>query len=325
MLTNISLYAAVVLIWGTTWFTIKFQLGVVPSDVSVGYRFLLSGLILLIYATLTRPQDLKLFKNKSVITWLGLQSVFMFGLNYILVYMATAHLTSALVAVVFSLLTVLNALNARIFLKQKMELNAGIAIILGFVGIMLFFAEDILAANSEFILGTLIALASTYSASLGNIAAVKVRSFKVPIIHSVALGMTIGGALTLAYSFIRGAEFSFVWSVPYVGSLAYLSLFGSIAAFLCYINLLSRIGASRAAYSSVLIPVVAILISSFFENYKLTFMSLLGFGLILIGNVFALTNYDLAGYISGVFKRALHLNYSLADDKSPKSKSQKVS
>ena len=285
---TIALYLATVLIWGTTWFAIKFQLGTVASEVSVGYRFFLAGTLLSLFLFLFRRQEFKDVFKTNVQKWILLQAILTFGLNYILTYQATVYLTSGLVAVVFSTLTILNAMNSRIFLKQKLERGTLVATALGLTGISLFFIDDLKLMQWATLPGILLILGGTYLASLGNMVAVKVKEHKISIFAVTALGMVYGGVFCLALSQWLGKPLIFDWSVGYMSSLAYLSLFGSIIAFLCYFKILQTIGPNRAAYATVLFPVIAIAISVLFENYQLTYFHGLGFILVFAGNIFAL-------------------------------------
>jgi drug/metabolite transporter (DMT)-like permease len=132
------------------------------------------------------------------------------------------------------------------------------------------------------------AVVATYLASLGNICSARNQSQNLPVLQTNAIGMAYGTLLMLGIALASGRSFSFEWTVPYVGSLLFLAVFGSIFAFGCYLTLVGRLGADKAAYAGLLFPVVALQLSVWFEGYQWTSQSLLGMGLILLGNFIAL-------------------------------------
>lgn len=115
-----------------------------------------------------------------------------------------------------------------------------------------------------------VALAATYFAPLGNILSARNQLRKLPILQTNALGMGYGAALMLTIASVSGRPMGFDWSLPYVGSMLYMSVFGSIAAFGCYLTLVGRLGAEKAAYASPLFPIVALQLSVWFEDYQWT-------------------------------------------------------
>jgi len=277
------LYAAVVLIWGSTWSAIPFQLGVVAVEVSVAYRFGLAAIVLYLYAIVSRRQ---LRLPAGTYPFVFVQGTLLFCINYFLVYYGTAYLTSGVVAVLFSSILVLNAIFERLFFGKRIEARFWIAALIGISGISLIFWSEIanVGLSDQSIYGGLLVLFSTLIASLGNMAAVVNTNKGLPVVAVNAHAMAFATMLALTISAALGREFNFLLRADYIVSLLYLAVFGSAVAFGCYLALLRRIGASRAAYSTVLFPIVALLISTFLEGYRWTILAIVGMLLTLVGN-----------------------------------------
>jgi drug/metabolite transporter (DMT)-like permease len=280
---DIILFSIPTLIWGSTWLAITFQLGVVDPLVSVFYRFLLAAIILFVYCSLIK-MNLKYSAKQHL--FMALQGTFLFGINYWLVYMAEVHLKSGLVAVVFSTIIFLNIFNGFIFLKSKVRLNVLASALIGFVGIVFVFKDEILNFNfsNDKSLGLLLAFLSVITASLGNITSAYNQRNKLPVVQTNAYGMLYGSLLMLLLVFIIGTPISFDVSFKYIGSLIYLAVFGSIIAFWSYLTLLGKIGADKSAYVMLVFPIIALLLSTFFEEYTWSLFALLGVVLITSGN-----------------------------------------
>jgi drug/metabolite transporter (DMT)-like permease len=217
---------------------------------------------------------------------MALQGVFLFGINYWLVYLAEVHLKSGLVAVVFSTIIFLNIFNGLIFLKSKIRLNVLSSALIGFIGIVLVFKDEILNFNfsSDKSSALILAFLSVGTASLGNITSAYNQKNKLPVVQTNAYGMLYGSLLMLLLVFITGAPISFDASLPYISSLIYLAVFGSVIAFWSYLTLLGKIGADRAAYVTLVFPIIALLLSTFFEDYTWSLFALIGVALITAGN-----------------------------------------
>ena len=210
----------------------------------------------------------------------------MFSSNYVLFYEAEKHLVSGSVAIIFSLLAVFNILNNWFFFRVKPTYQIIIGALLGLFGIALTFWHELLnlGSTSDNFVGIVLSLVATLVASLGNMVFVRLRKDGMPIVQGNAFGMFYGTLILFAYACVTGGKFSFDFSPSYILSLFYLSLFGSVIAFGCYLTLVGRIGADRAAYSSILFPIVALCISAAFEGYRLNTLSALGIVLVLAGN-----------------------------------------
>ena len=284
---NLLLYVVTILIWGSSWLAIKFQLGVVDPMVSVAYRFLLASGISWIYC---RYSGFQLNFRLRDHGFMFLQGVSLFALNYWLFYISELTLTSGLAAVIFSTIVVMNMLNGAIFLKNRLELRVMIGAVLGLSGIILVFWPEVsdFETGSENLFAATLAVLATFLASLGNIASARNQRAGIPVVQSNTYGMTYGALLMLVLAWSTGREFNFEFTVPYISSLMFLSVFASIIAFWSYLTLLGRVGVERAAYATLIFPLVALGISTIFEGYQWSAYAVIGIVLILGGNLLIL-------------------------------------
>jgi drug/metabolite transporter (DMT)-like permease len=285
---NSSLYLITVLIWGSTWLAIKFQLGVVSPDLSVAYRFGLAAFILFVFSLIRRlPLGFSLRSH----AFFGLQGLLLFSLNYLLVYLAEGSLTSGLVAIIFSFIIVLNVLFGALFLGNPIRVRVMIGAGLGLLGLAFVFWPEVsaISLSSQKVLGMILALISTVSASLGNVVSARNQRHKLPVIQTNAYSMLYGAVIMLVFALFQGSEIQFDTSPSYILSLLYLAIFGSVIAFGSYLTLLGRIGMDRAAYVTVLFPVIALLLSTLFEDMCWGIYQLFGVLLILLGNAVVVT------------------------------------
>lgn len=286
-MSNAILYVITVLVWGSTWYAIEFQLGVVAPEVSIVYRY--AGASLLLFAW-SRYRGLNLAFGLRQHGWFVLLGLLLFGLNYVLAYRAQIYITSALTAIAFSTIVWMNIVNARLFFGVRAGREVLLGSLLGITGICTLFAPQIgeLTLTDAVFFGSTLAVVGALVASLGNMVSQAAQARSLPIIQSNAWGMLYGAVLTAIIAGVEGHEFVFDWSVGYVTSLAFLTVFGSIVAFGAYLTLLGRIGAHRAGYAMVMFPVVALVLSMLFEDLKLDGTIILGTALVLAGNLFVL-------------------------------------
>lgn len=290
-LLALFLYLVTTLIWGSTWLIIKFQLGTVDPIASVIYRFSLAALLLFLWCWVSSTSLAT--KGRSHLLF-ALQGTCLFGINYWAIYVSELHLTSGIVATIFSLLVFFNIFNNHLFLKKPLSIRVILSGIGGVIGVVLVFSPEIIAlslSNSLFT-GIALALTATYIASLGNIIAIVNSDSGIPIMASNAWGMLYGSLILLLIALLSGTEFSYQTTIAYSLSLLYLAIPGSIIAFATYLKLMSLIGPERAAYSAMLIPVVALVISTVFEDYIWTWQSLLGLAIIIACNFLAMRGHS---------------------------------
>jgi drug/metabolite transporter (DMT)-like permease len=286
-MNNLGLYLAAVLIWGSTWLVITFQLGKVPPEVSVAYRFALAGAMLLLWCGVRR---LSLRFSRRDHAWMALQGALLFGLNYVCVYLAEREISSGLVAVLFSLIVFFNIFGTRVFFQTPLRRATLLGAAFGVAGVTLVFLPEIRAGSShgDSVLGAAFAVCATISASFGNMVASRNRQRGLPVVQMNTFGMLYGAGFVALYAAAVGRPFVFDGSTGYLLSLGYLALFGSVLAFGAYLTLVGRIGADRAGYTGAAIPIVALLLSTAFEGMRWHAFTVLGIALCLAGNVLVL-------------------------------------
>jgi len=281
------LYGLTVLIWGSSWYAITKQTGIVPVEVSIAYRFLLASGLLLAFCLATRRR--LRFRARDHL-FMAIQGLCLFSLNYVLFYRASFDLPSGLLAICFSTITLMNIANGRLFFRSPVRPRVVLGALLGLLGLALVFWPEIagFGLHGPAAAGLLLSLVATYSASLGNMVSVRHKMAGVPVVEGNAIGMGYGALCSLAFALAQGLPFVYDPRADYTIALAYLALFASVIGFGCFLTLVQRIGADRAAYSSVLFPVVALALSTFLEGYRWTALAGLGAALVLLGNVLAL-------------------------------------
>lgn len=292
---NILLYLTVVVVWGASWLAIKFQVAALPPDLSVLYRFALAAALILPWAVLRRSRLRYSLGAHGLMAVMGLC---MFSANYLLFYTATAAgLTTGLIALLFSTLVIMNLINERIWFGRAADPRMIAAAMLGIAGIAVVFWPDIMALDSgePRILAILLSLLASYCFSLGNMASARLQARGLPIVPTVGIAMAYGTAAVLLYILATGRAFEFDLSAGFLVSLAFLVVFGTVIAFGAYLTLLGRIGAARASYATVLFPLIALGLSTLFEDYQWTPSALVGVAMILAGNVVLLTRPPAAG------------------------------
>jgi drug/metabolite transporter (DMT)-like permease len=297
---NILLYGITVLIWGSTWFAITYQLNV-PPELSVAYRFFLASVILFAYSK-WRGLNLRFTLKEQL--FIAFEGLLLFSANYILVYYSELYITSGLVAVLFTIVTLMNVVFSAIFLKIPISGRVILGSLIGILGVYLIFRPEVegVQFGDTTLLGLIFVLVSALSASLGNVVAARNQRASLPVIQTNAYGMLYGAIATFAVALVRGVPLTFEFSIPYVTSLLYLSLFGSVIAFGAYLTLLGRIGPDRSGYVAVLFPVVALLLSSRFEGLRMEAMQFVGVALVLLGNGVVLYKRQRALRIAAVTK-----------------------
>jgi drug/metabolite transporter (DMT)-like permease len=281
------LYITVVLAWGFAWIGIHFQVGVVAPDVSVFWRFAIAGPIVLAIAALRGDRLRYDLRDHAMFALLG---VLMFSLNFLLYYHAAESLPSGLLSIVFSLASFFNVWLGALFLGSPIDKRVVAGGLLGTIGMAALFYPQF--AGHAFPRGALLALGLSFVGTLSfcfaNIVSAKLSRRKIPVFPATGYGMLYGSASLALYAVLNGHAFQVEWTSTYLIGLAYLALIGSVLAFICYLTLLGRIGADRAAYVTVLGPVVALAVSTVVENFQWSVIAAFGFIAVLAGNVLVL-------------------------------------
>ncbi len=281
------LYAATVLIWGTSWLAITFQLGPVDPLVSVAHRMALAALLC---AALTWLRGSFVAMGPADHLRIFIQGMCLFCCNYLLIYSATADLSTGLIAVMFSTMVILNALGGTLFLSQPLHGEVLLGGLLGIFGMgVLFYPElESLSWSDPRLRALMICFLGTLCASAGNLLASGNLRRGLTVLTCNTWGMFYGALTLYIAAVLLGVEIRMSFERDYLLSLAYLAFFATVLAFWAYMSLLGRIGADRASYTTLLFPIVALLMSSLVEDYRFTLWSLAGLLLVLGGNWLAL-------------------------------------
>jgi drug/metabolite transporter (DMT)-like permease len=286
-MSNLQIFIACVAIWSSTWIAITFQLGEVAPEASVFYRFLLAALILFAWC-LARRLPLRYSLREH--GWLALFGVCTFSVSYIFVYYAEQHVASGLVAVGYSASPLLGMLGMRLFFRTPMTPRVAAAALLGIAGIALVFLPELarLRDSRSPLAGAAYTAIAVIVTSLGSMVAHRNQQARLPLWQTMAWGMLYGAAFSLLVTLATGKPLAFETTPAYVGSLIYLSVLGSIAAFAGFLTLLARIGAARAGYIGVMVPIVALVISAAFEGFRWHALTWAGIAVSVLGNVLIL-------------------------------------
>jgi drug/metabolite transporter (DMT)-like permease len=282
-------FLIVTLIWGSTWIVIRDQLAVVPPSWSVTYRFLLAGVVMLGVAIVSR---VRLNLGAAGFRFAVLFGVAQFVLNFNFVYRAEEHITSGLVAVVFALLFVPNALFSRVFLGSRLAPRFLAGSALAIVGIILLFVQEARGDPSnqaQTVIGIGLTICGVLSASIANVMQATKLARNLPMASLLGWGMIIGAAIDASYAWMTSGPPIFEMRLGYVLGVAYLGIVASALAFTLYFGTIRQIGPAKAAYSSVIIPVLAMGFSTVLEGYHWTPLAMIGSGVALLGMLVALT------------------------------------
>jgi drug/metabolite transporter (DMT)-like permease len=281
-------FLLITLIWSSTWLVIKGQLGIVSPLWSVSWRFAIAGLAMLALAKATGV-PLRLGRGGFVLAML--LGTFQFVANYNLVYAAELSITSGLAAVSFALLVVPNALLARLFVGERVTGRFILGSAVAMAGVGLLFVHEVRAAGGSagaVLTGLSFVLAAVVAASISNVMQLMPAIRGRPIAAMLGWAMLYGAAVDALLAAIGSGAPAFDPHPIYWLGLAYLSLVASALAFWLYYWIIRQVGAAKAAYSSVLIPIIAMALSTIFEHYHWSALAASGGLLTIAGLLIAL-------------------------------------
>jgi drug/metabolite transporter (DMT)-like permease len=276
------------LIWGSTWLVIRDQISVVPGSWSVAYRFGVASIGMFLLAMVMR-QPLKL--DARTMLWALLLGSTQFVLNFNFVYKAEHYITSGLVAVMFALLMIPNALLGKWWVGREISRSFIIGSGIATVGVALLMLQEYRAApigGDKVLIGVSLTLLAVLCASVSNVMQILPQPAKAPTTTFLAWAMLWGTLINSAWSLIQHGAPVMDPRPAYIGGVLYLAIIGSVITFPLYFRLIRDIGPGKAAYTSVLIPVIAMLLSTLFEDYRWTSLAIAGAVLVTIGMITAL-------------------------------------
>ena len=285
---EIFLYVAVVFGWSTSWYPLSLQLGVVAPEVSLVWRFGISGLLMVGICSWCRI-SLRFGKFEHL-GFLGL-GMALFSTNFALFYNASFYAASGLLAVMLSMSSIINVGLAAILNRRPpplLQLAAGLT---GLAGLGLVFLPE-LKMSSTVLTSVAFGLAGTMSFCIGNMLSSVSQGRGVHVLASTSWGMVYGTIFMVLVALVRGHDFIIDPTLSYLGSLAYLIIVSSVMTFACYLSLIGRIGPGRAAYATVVFPIFALLISARYEGYEWSLPALAGMGLVIVGNLMMIRARD---------------------------------
>jgi drug/metabolite transporter (DMT)-like permease len=287
IVNNTALFLVPALIWGSTWHAITWQLGTVAEEVSVTYRFAAASLLVALGCVATRRSLRFSRRDHAFLAGLGLT---MICVNYNFIYWAERTIVSGLVAVVYSTVVFMTPVGMRVAFGVPLQPRLFAAAALGVVGVALLFLPELAAAGrgGSAALGVGLVLAAAAACVLGNLIAVRNHRAGIATVPGTAWAMAYGAAFAALAAMAHGAPWTFDARPAYAVSLAYLSVFGSVVAFIAYFTLLKRVGAGPSSYIAIATPVLAMLMSTLFEGYRWTWIAGLGVVLAGLGNWLAL-------------------------------------
>jgi drug/metabolite transporter (DMT)-like permease len=284
-----ALYITVVVLWGAAWLPLRLQLGVVSPEVSAVWRFLLGGLIVFGWLIAVKGRVRFPLADHARFAILGLT---MFSFNFVSAYYAGFHLNGGLLAIIFSLMAVVNPIYAALLGRGGLSLKIIAGALIGVIGVALLFGPKIFAADGQAgtLTGVLLMLLSVFIFSTGNMFSAAFQARGLPVLSANAWSMLYGTGFIALFALARGQSFIIEWTPTYVLSIFFLAVAGTAIGFFAYVTLIGRIGTGRTGYVTVLMPLVALVLSTFFEGYEWTIYALAGVALVMIGNAIVLSS-----------------------------------
>ncbi|MEM7189228.1 MAG: DMT family transporter [Pseudomonadota bacterium] len=282
-IANAVIFVIAVVIWGSTWIMMKFQLGVVDPTASLTYRYCLAGIVVLTGAALAGKR-IRLAPSQHL--WCIAQGALMFSANYWITYIAAAHLTTGIISVFFAGVSGCTMLLALIIYQRVPALRTALGALMGVCGTALVFWPEIdgLPIDGPEIQSGFLLVLSVFLFAAGGLVGARNLASGMPRYATIGWSMFYGSCWMCLIVFIRGDTFAFDVSAPYILSLMWLIFFGSGLVFVLYFILIERIGPERASYASVMFPLVALVISTFAEGYSWPLLALIGVPLAILGN-----------------------------------------
>lgn len=274
--------AACALIWGTTWYAITLQLGVVDPIASITWRFGLAAVVLFV-GCLATGRSLKM-PRAGHFAAMG-QGLFTFAIDYAFVYWAEERVPSAVVAVIFAGLAFVNLIVFRLVLGQKASRAAWGGALLGMAGVGVLFGSELMRAQMDprALTGLVFALIGVAGAAIGNLFAWRGQQARVAVAPLTAWAMAYGAGFLVLYGLVTGVEWRIETTPAYLLSLAYLAILGSVVAFVLYFTVARMKGYALASYISAMTPPIAMLTSVVFEDARFGLAALAGLALVLAG------------------------------------------
>ena len=282
-----QLFAVCVLVWGTTWHVITFQIADLAPEFGVAVRFAIAGAVVL---SLSTWRGERLRHPPAIHAAFALQGGFLYGLSYVCVYRAESHIPSGLVAVAYSASPLISGLAASLLFGVAVGPRFVAGGMLGMAGVAFIFWPELAGAdgNAHGALGAVLAAGSVLLSAVGSVAASRNRRHGIALLPAMGFGMLYGAAAAFATGLVDGAVPSVPAAAGWWLSLAWLALAGSVLTFACFMTLQDRLGPGPAGTVGVMTPLLALVVSLLFEGYRPGWVTLVGAVLALAGNALML-------------------------------------
>lgn len=274
-------------IWGSTWFVITGQISNVPAAWGVFFRFMLATPALFALAVMMGNR-LRLNRKEHLLAFLV--GIAQFSGNFLFVYHSEQHITSGIVAVMFALLMVPNAILARVFIGEKVQggFIGGSLVAIAGVALLLVHEWNAAPLGGDVALGIMLAVGGMLAASIANVVQANPTGRGVPMVSLLAWAMLYGTAFDFVYAFVTLGPPAIPTGWHFWAGTAYLAMIGSVVTFPLHYNLVREIGAGRTAYNGIVTVCVAMLLSTLFEGFAWNVLSAAGMALALLGMGLAL-------------------------------------
>ena len=282
-----QLFATCVVVWGTTWHAITYQLHDFSAEIGVAVRFALAGAGVLV---LCRWRGVPLAYSLADHGALALQGVFLYGVSYVCVYHAERFVPSGLVAVGYSASPLLSGIGAALLFGAALSRRFVFGGVLGVCGVIVIFWTEIThaSASERASLGALLTVASVLLSAVGSLVASRNRERGVALLPAMGFGMLYGALAAAAVALAFGRAVSVPTAVSWWLSLGYLAFAGSVLAFACFLTLQDRLGVGAAGTVGVMTPLLALLVSMGLEGFRPDALTAAGAALAVAGNALML-------------------------------------
>jgi drug/metabolite transporter (DMT)-like permease len=284
---NIAAFAVLALVWGSTWLVIKDQISAVPVGWTVTWRFAVATVGMFALA-LVRRESIRLTRPALLLA--AVTGLFQFAGNFQLVYRSEHYLTSGIVAVFFALLLVPNALFARVFVGAPINRRFLAGSLVALAGIALLFLHEyrIAPAGPGVLTGIVLVSFALLSASVSNVLLATDLARRQTMVPFIAWSMLFGTMANAAFAGVTSGPPMLDPRPAYLWGIAYLGIIGSVLTFPLYTMLIRDWGPGKAAYNGVVVPVIAMGLSTLFEGYRWSTLAVGGATLAMTGLLIAL-------------------------------------
>lgn len=262
----------------------KLQGDMVTPEVAALYRCVIASVTMLALCIFKKVQLRFSLKNHLYICLLGIS---LFSLNFILLYKAVHYLVSGIVAVIFSMVSFVNIINEALFFRKKPTVNVVVGALMGVGGLCIFFFDELsgLSENPGMLTGLALTFGATLAFSLGNMISKRNQNNNLDVLPAMTMALVYGTLIVFLFCLSQSSTFILPNDPLFWAGAVYLGIPCTVIAFLCYLKLVNTLGPSQAGYTTVVFPMIALVVSWGFEGYQWSFYDLAGLSMVMAGNV----------------------------------------